>query len=233
MSKSIFITGTDTGVGKTIISGLLARFLWEKDAKVITQKWIQTGSSAFSEDIATHLELMKMDKKEIEQHVPDIAPYVLKFPASPHLAAEIENISIDTEKIKNSFYKLKGEFDFVLVEGSGGLNVPVNDKTLIVDIVEEVSLPVIVVVPNRLGAINQTLLTVDALKQKGIPIVGIIFNRLSSYSGDEVVLADNRRIIEKISAVEVLGELTYSEDMDALYEAFKPIASKVMEKIKK
>jgi len=233
MSKSIFITGTDTGVGKTIISGLLARFLLEKDAKVITQKWIQTGSSVFSEDISTHLALMKRDKREIEQHIADIAPYVLKFPASPHLAAEIENISIDTKKIKNSFYKLAGEFDFVLVEGSGGLNVPVNDKTLIVDIVEDVTLPVIVVVPNRLGAINQTLLTVDALKQKGIPIVGIIFNRLSSDAGDEVVLADNKRIIEKISSVEVLGELTYSQDMDVLYEDFKPIASKVMEKIKK
>ncbi len=93
-------------------------------------------------------------------------------------------------------------------------------RPFIVDIVEEVSLPVIVVVPNRLGAINQTLLTVDALKQKGIPIVGIIFNRLSSDSGDEVVLADNKRIIEKLSAVDVLGELTYSRDMDALYEAF-------------
>ena len=86
---------------------------------------------------------------------------------------------------------------------------------------------------NRLGAINQTLLTVDALKQKGIPVIGIIFNRLSQDAGDEVVLEDNKRIVEKISGVEVLGELTHGEDMDELYHTFKPIADKVMKRIKK
>ncbi len=163
----------------------------------------------------------------------DVAPYVLKFPASPHLAAELENVSIDIERIKNSFYKLEEKFDIVLVEGSGGINVPISAKTMIVDIVEEIAIPVIVVAPNKLGAINQTLLTVNALKQKGVPIIGIIFNRLMQVPGDEVVLEDNKRIVEEISGVEVLGELLYSGDKDALYQNFKPIASKVSERIKK
>ena len=227
MKGTIFITGTDTGVGKTVVTGLLARFLSGKGSSVITQKWVQTGSSSFPEDIAVHLDLIKRERTHFAEHMKDAAPYVLSFPASPHLAAEKENISIDPEKIKDSFYALAGKFDFVVAEGSGGLKVPLDEKVLIEDILGEIKIPSIVVAANRLGAVNHTLLTVDALKQKEIPVIGIIFNRFSSGT-DDLVLEDNKDIVEKISGVKVLGELVYNEDVEELYQSFLPIGDKVL-----
>lgn len=232
MAEAIFITGTDTGVGKTMVSGMLARALLEEGQNVITQKWIQTGSDTFSDDIDTHLELMKRKREDIEGCMQDVAPYVLSFPSSPHLAAEIEKTSIDAEKIKNSFLRLKSKFDFVVVEGSGGLKVPISDKTLMVDIVDDLKIPTIIVAENKLGAINQTLLTVDALKERNMPILGIIFNRLSEGMWDEIVLKDNKSIVERISQVEVLGELGFSRNFDFLYEGFRRIAVRILEKVK-
>ena len=232
MAEAIFITGTDTGVGKTMVSGMLARALLEEGQNVITQKWIQTGSDTFSDDIDTHLELMKRKREDIEGCMQDVAPYVLSFPSSPHLAAEIEKTSIDAEKIKNSFLRLKSKFDFVVVEGSGGLKVPISDKTLMVDIVDDLKIPTIIVAENKLGAINQTLLTVDALKERNMPILGIIFNRLSEGMWDEIVLKDNKSIVERISQVQVLGELGFSRNFDFLYEGFRRIAVRILEKVK-
>ena len=87
--KAVFITGTDTEVGKTVVTGLLAKFLLDRGQKVITQKWIQTGCEDFPEDIASHLKLMGVAEETVAQYLPLMAPYVFKLPASPHLAAAV------------------------------------------------------------------------------------------------------------------------------------------------
>ena len=96
--KAVFVTGTDTGVGKTVVCGLLAKYLADSGSSVITQKWLQTGSEGFPEDIQTHLNLMGISKKDIEKHQPLVCPYAFKLPASPHLAAEVEKKSINAAK---------------------------------------------------------------------------------------------------------------------------------------
>ena len=169
MGNSIFITGTDTGVGKTLITGLLARFFAEKENNVITQKWIQTGSRDFSEDIETHLKIMGRSKDVISGLEDFVSPYTYTFPASPHLAAEIDNTAVDEGKIKSAFNELSNKFDVVLVEGVGGFLVPINERKTVADIAEELNIPVIIVAENRLGAINQTLLTIEAIKKRNIP----------------------------------------------------------------
>ncbi|MDP8298377.1 MAG: dethiobiotin synthase, partial [Candidatus Tantalella remota] len=183
MANSIFITGTDTGVGKTVVTGLLGGYLSDKGINVVTQKWVQTGCEAESSDMARHLELMKKDKGDFLGFIRDMVPYNLLFPASPHLAARKEKIDIDPEKIVNSFRRLEAGFNTVLVEGVGGAKVPLNKETLIVDIAQELRLPVLIVAENRLGTINHTLLTIEAIKNRKLPILGIVFNR-SSEDGD-------------------------------------------------
>ncbi len=222
--RSIFITGTDTGVGKTMVTGLLGRFFVQKGVDVVTQKWVQTGCDGVSEDIDEHQRIMG----KIPVRNARIAPYILKFPASPHLAAALEDKAIDAEKIKDSFRALEGNFEVVLAEGAGGLMVPVNDKIMIIDVALDLELPVLVVAENRLGAINRTLLTIEALQKRKMSILGIIFNRLST-GGDETILKDNPNIVAKISGENVLGELPYSDELNLLYESFVPMAKKIFD----
>ena len=230
MNNGIFITGTDTEVGKTVITGLFGRFLLENGLRVATQKWIQTGSRDFLSDISIHLKIMGIKRHKNEKYLTDMAPYTFKFPASPHLAARMENIEIKPQRIVTAFHKLQEAFDFVVVEGSGGALVPINDHELMLDIVEQLSLPVIIVAGNKLGAINHTLLTIEALKKRNMKILGVIFNRTTK-TQDEIILEDNIQIVEKLSGVKVLGELKYEANEETLYSRFTPIAKKISRKI--
>ncbi|MEA3488998.1 MAG: dethiobiotin synthase [Candidatus Omnitrophota bacterium] len=230
MVNSIFITGTDTGVGKTVVTAFLGGYLSGKGVKVVTQKWIQTGCAGISGDVAFHTKFIGSGEKHLEKYQTERTPYVLEFPSSPHLAALLEKKHIDAEKIERAFLKLSKEFDLVLVEGTGGFMVPINDEQTIGDIVKGLCLPVLVVAENRLGAINQTLLTVEALRKRGLEILGIVFNRLSK-EGDRLILEDNLRIVKRLTGVEVLGELPFSEDMDALYRSFLPVGEKIFNRL--
>ncbi|NQT07358.1 MAG: dethiobiotin synthase [Candidatus Omnitrophica bacterium] len=202
--KAIFITGTDTGVGKTVFTGLLARYLLERGYNAVTQKWIQTGSKGFPKDIAVHLKLMKRKRSEVRDCMQHITPYKFKFPSSPHLAAQLEKKIIKKDKIKKSFRYLMKRFDFVIVEGIGGALVPINKKEFVIDIAKELKVPVLIVVDNKLGAINQTLLTIEAIRRRRMEITGIIFNNRSKGT-DKRILKDNIRIIKNISGEKVMG----------------------------
>ncbi|MFH1394611.1 MAG: dethiobiotin synthase [Candidatus Omnitrophota bacterium] len=224
--RSIFVAGTDTGAGKTLVTGMLARMWAENGIKTVTQKWVQTGCKTESaEDIYTHMELMKTDKDLDPEN--RRVPYRFKFPASPHLAAHIENKTVETNLIKESFFSLQKQFEMILIEGTGGVMVPLNEDKLIIDVVKELNLPVLVVAENRLGAINQTLLTIEVLKTRNIRIVGTIFNQVSEKE-NEIILKDNMQIVEKMSGIKVLGKLDYYKDKDMLYEKFKPMGEKLV-----
>jgi dethiobiotin synthetase len=227
MRKAVFVTGTDTGVGKTLVTGLLAGFMAQRGLKVATQKWVQTGCSGYSEDVLSHIDRMGKTKADFADHLDDMSPYVFGFAASPHLAARMENKMIEPSVIESSFRRLEKTFDFVVVEGAGGMMVPLDDDTTIADTVARLGLSVLIVVENKLGAINQCLLTVEAARKRGIDVVGIIFNRLS-HSGDERVLKDNPYIINKLTRAEVMGELPFSKDPTVLHDAFKHIGPNVL-----
>ena len=225
--KAVFITGTDTGVGKTIVSGLLGQFLMHKGYQVITQKWIQTGAKKFSEDVEVHLKLMNKKKKELENYLYFMSPYIFKFASSPHLAARRERRSICVDKIKKSFKFLARRFDFVIVEGVGGALVPFNKKKLVIDIARELNLPVIIVAKNKLGAINHTLLTIEAIRARNLKIVGVIFNSQSANSNN-TISRDNPQIIRLVSGEKILGVLPWSQDKDVLYRRFTTIGKKII-----
>ena len=228
--KSVFVTGTDTGVGKTVVAGLLARYLREQGCRAITQKWVQTGTRDCPRDIPVHLELMGVERGAIERYERDVNPYAFELAGSPHLAAACEGARIDARKIVSSFRRLEEEFDAVIVEGAGGVLVPLSRRKLLVDVVERLGLPVVVVAANKLGAINHTLLTVEALRARNVGVLGIVFNTLDRQQ-DEVVVQDNPDIVKAFARVPILGQLPWSKDAERLYRRFKPIARKVLAKL--
>lgn len=221
--KGLFITGTDTGVGKTVVTGLFARWLMDRGYRVVSQKWIQTGPA---NDIVEHIRIMGVGDR-LNGYMESMVPYRFSFPSSPHLASSIEGIRIDQERIKRHFFSLSEAFDLVLVEGTGGVLVPIDQDTLLIDMVNEIGLPVLVVAINRLGAINHTLLTIEALRRRGIRIIGVIFNNLLP-NEERLILEDNPRIVEKISKVPVLGTIGYGDD--ELLERFSGIGEEILKR---
>lgn len=221
--KAIFVTGTDTGVGKTVVTGLVARYIQEMGYNVITQKWIQSGSS-LPKDINLHLRLMRKKKDYVKRYFNYVCPYIFKFPSSPHLASIIEKKRISAKEIKRSFNQLSNIFDFVVVEGIGGALVPYNKKGLVIDIAKELKLPTLIVAANKLGAINHTLLTVEALRKRKLKILGIVFNNLKK---ENVILKDNPKIIKKVSRETILGVLPYRKNKNFLYKHFLPMGRRL------
>lgn len=226
--KALFVAGTDTGAGKTVVTGLLARYLSEKGYNVITQKWIQTGCASIrSSDIKQHLDLMGRRLNSIKEYLPHVCPYIFKAACSPHLACEIENRKINAGKIIKSFKFLSKRFDFVIVEGIGGALVPFDKGRLVIDIVKGLDLPVLVVAENKLGAINHSLLTVEALASRKIRMLGFVFNNIKR--GNKVILKDNPGIISRLTKQRILGVLPRLGSHQKIYESFVPIGKKVLE----
>lgn len=224
--NGIFVTGTDTGVGKSIASGLLARYLLDKGYNVITQKWIQTGCRAnVATDIKVHFEIMGRDISDFKDYEPFISPYKFKIASSPHLASEIENKKINPGKIIKTFKFLSDKFDFIIVEGIGGALVPLSKRAFVIDITKELELPVLVVAQNKLGAINHTLLTIEALEKRKLKVLGIMFNNLKKE--DKKITYNNPVIIKALSNQKIFGILPWIENSNALYRQFIPIGNKI------
>jgi dethiobiotin synthetase len=224
--RALFVAGTDTGVGKSVVCGLLARYAKERGLNVITQKWIQTGSTGFSSDVKLHLKIMRRTQASIEQYSHAVSPYNFSRPVSPHKASRLENKTISPEKIKQSFRILAKAFDLVIVEGVGGLLVPYNNNDLVIDIVRDLGMPVLLVSQNKLGAINHTLLTLEAMSARKLKCLGVVFN--NARKERKIILEDNPRIIRQLSRQRVFGVLPWKDNFARLYSAFKPIAKSIL-----
>lgn len=225
--KVIFVAGTDTGVGKTVSTGLLGRYLSKKGYRVVTQKWVQTGCSGFPNDLEVHLKLMEKKRRDFEGYLPLMMPYLFKFPSAPHLSARLEKRRIDLARIEKTLKVLANGFDFVIVEGIGGLLVPLTGSCLLADFVKKLNLPVLLVAGNRLGAINHTLLSLEALKARRIKTLGVIFNNISP-NEDKRILQDNPKIVARISGEKVLGVLPWVKNLSQLHKHFTPIGKKII-----
>jgi dethiobiotin synthetase len=172
---TIVITGIDTDIGKTVATGLLARYLKEAGVAVITQKIVQTGCTDVSDDIRLHRQLMGIDLMP-EDHEGLTCPYLFPFPASPHLAARQVGITIMPEAITRATRQLEQNYDLVLLEGVGGMYVPLNDSLTLLDYCARQQYPLIVVSSSRLGSINHTLLTLEVARHRQLDVIGIIYN---------------------------------------------------------
>lgn len=171
----LFITGIDTNIGKTFATGMIARALAERGKSVITQKMVQTGCTEVSEDIEMHRQLQGVPFTE-EDKAGWTCPYIFTYPCSPHMAAERDGRSIDLSVVTEATRRLQEKYEYVLLEGAGGLMVPNDLHTLAIDYVKEQGYPVILVTSGKLGSINHTLLSLYACKQYGIPVRAVAYN---------------------------------------------------------
>lgn len=230
--KGIFVTGTGTGVGKTVVCGLLAGFLQSQGMRVATQKWVETGAGGGPPDIDVHRRLMGRTGPFPEALLPDRCPYRFSFPASPHLASAREGLRVDPAVIEAAYRRLEASHDVVLVEGAGGFLVPLTERLLTGDLVARIGLPVLVVVRNRLGCVNDALLTAEAVRRRGVPLLGLVFNRLPA-EGDATpaeVFSDNPGIVAKNAGAPVLGELPPLSDPVLGAEAFAAVGRAFFER---
>ena len=193
-----FISGIDTGIGKTFTTGHLAKLWNAQGIRTITQKLIQTGNTDLSEDIEQHRDIMQMGwfaEDESKLTMPEIFTY----PASPHLASKIDGRAIDFQKIEQATQCLADKYDAVLLEGAGGLMVPLTEELLTIDYVAEQRFPVILVSSGRLGSINHTILSLEALKSRSIDLFALAYN-LNDESQDTIISKDTADFLKRYLA---------------------------------
>jgi len=189
-----FVSGIDTEIGKTYATGFLAKLWTEQGKKVITQKLIQTGNADISEDIEKHREIMGQGWFQ-EDHEKLTMPEIFSYPASPHLATRLDNREIDFQKIENATQTLAERFDIVLLEGAGGLMVPLTTSLLTIDYIAQHQFPVILVTSGRLGSINHTLLSLEALTSRGLKLQALVYN-LKDESKDPLISQDTSNYLK-------------------------------------
>ncbi|OBX05319.1 ATP-dependent dethiobiotin synthetase BioD [Gallibacterium salpingitidis] len=176
MGKILFVSGIDTEVGKTVATGVYAKKLMEQGFSVITQKMIQTGCEKISDDILVHRKIQQIALTE-EDLAGITCPYLFHYPCSPHLAAKMENRHIDPAYITEKTQQLAQRYDYVLLEGAGGLAVPYRNNETTLDFIAKYQYPLILVTSGKLGSINHTLLSLMACQSRNIPVHTVIYNR--------------------------------------------------------
>lgn len=191
-SEAIFISGIDTDAGKTYATAFYARKLMAQGLSVITQKFIQTGCVGTSEDIEAHRRLLGTGILP-EDTEGLTAPVIFSYPASAQLAARIDEKEIPLEKIENATAELLRRFDRVLIEGAGGLFVPISDTYFAIDYVAAHRLPLVLTTNGRLGSINHTILSLEAIKTRGIELRAVIYNQY--FDKDATIAADTSAFI--------------------------------------
>ena len=196
-----FISAIDTDVGKTIVSAILVEAL-----KADYWKPIQAGNLEDS-DTMTVQSLISNSTSQFYSET-----YRLNTPASPHYAAEIDGLQLEPHSIQ-----LPKTSNQLIVEGAGGLFVPINDKALLIDLMQDLNIPVILVIKNYLGSINHSLSSIYALQQKNIPIKGLIFNGPSVASSEDYILQYSKLpLIAKIPELSAISKQTIREQAERI-----------------
>ena len=206
--KGFFITGTNTDIGKTVVTGALAAAFAARGLSVGVMKPAASGAEPGPDgklvaDDASFL----MQAAQIDEAWRDtVSPYVFRAALAPGISAAQEGKSISPERIEQAFQTLQAHFSPVLVEGSGGLIVPLTEDMLVVDLAARLKLPLLVVADPRLGTINHTVLTVDYAKRRGIDVAGVILNGWDeAHAG--ILERSNVTYIEQLAGCPVIGKL--------------------------
>jgi dethiobiotin synthetase len=175
-----FVTGTDTGVGKTLATVALTRALVARGLRVAVMKPVAAGTVKTPEGEFNDDALELLAASNVKASYEDVNPWLLRTPASPHLAARFDGVSIRHERILAAYLRLAKNADLLLAEGAGGWLAPISASETMADVAEKLALPVIMVVGLRLGCLNHALLTRDGIRARGLPFGGWIANRLQA-----------------------------------------------------
>lgn len=209
MSKAIFITGTGTDIGKTYIAGLIVKRLVDSGAHAAYYKAAMSGNDRRPDgSLIPGDALFVQQTARISQPLSDMCPYVYENAYSPHLASRIEGNPVKMDVVKNGFYRLTAEYDFITMEGSGGILCPIcfdEAKIQLEDIIRELSLSCLLIADAGLGTINSVVLTVEYMKAHGLPVKGIIFNQ---YHAGNIMEDDNIRMCEYMTGLPALAKVS-------------------------
>jgi dethiobiotin synthetase len=208
-ARAAFITGTDTGVGKTVVTALLAVALRRAGLTVGVLKPAETGCLQPDGHLIPQDATFLRDAAACEAPIEIVCPYQLRAPLTPALAAEHEGVTIDVEDIRASFTRLARDHDVVLVEGAGGLLSPVTAEYAALDLAEILDTPLLVVAANRLGVINHAALTVSEIRRRGVPLRGLILNQVTSR--DDLATDSNAAALRRWVDAPLLATIPYLE----------------------
>ena len=212
-AQGLFITGTDTGVGKTVVTAAILAYFQHQGEKSGVMKPIETGVDSECSSAANSDALFLMECGGIRDDLAEVCPIRLKPAASPYQAGLIENRTLQPETILSAYRTLSEKYDWMLVEGIGGVRVPITRDYGVVELMRDLGLPAIVVARYSLGTLNHTLMTLDALKQNGITVRGVVFNRTGPEAPDAIE-QDQPRLIEELTGTKVLGEFPYIDNLN-------------------
>ena len=207
MGKGVFLTGTDTGVGKTFITEGIASFFHQRGIRVGVMKPVESGCECSVNGLHPHDGVFLQKMSSSTDDLDKIVPYRLEHPLTPSVAAKLENVVIDLKSIQNIYQQREDQYDLMLVEGVGGLLAPLYKRSTSVDLIRLLDIPLIVVARNALGTINHTLLTVEHARQKGLAVFGVILNCCSS--DPDVSVETNHEVIRELSGVPFLGKVPF------------------------
>jgi dethiobiotin synthetase len=212
-NAGIFVTGTDTGVGKTLVAAAVAVALKKEGYEVGVMKPIETGvlPSGMVHSDAARLRAIV----ESEDALGAICPFQFKAPVAPLAAAEVERRSIDPDTIRRVYRLLASQYAYTVVEGIGGVSVPITPSTDVIDLIVRLRISVVVVGRAGLGGVNHALLTIDALRRKKIPIIAVVLNRTRPARSAMARVQERTtvEILRRRAGVPVLGPLPYESKL--------------------
>jgi dethiobiotin synthetase len=207
LPKGIFITGTDTGVGKTVVSAAIAWTLKRSGKRVGVMKPAQTGtnSGGFMD--------IEFIQSVIETNYPldEVCPYHFPNPLAPSVASNLSEEKIDLKKINSAFHNLSSNHDVVIVEGAGGLLVPITNNYLMSDLARDLGLHLIIVTRPNIGTLNHTLLTTESAKHRGLKILGIVINKFPL--NPDIAERTNPELIIKMTAEPIVGVFPFDPEI--------------------
>lgn len=212
MSKKIFVTGTGTDLGKTYVSALIAKKLTESGRSVAYYKAAMSGNDRCADgSLIPGDALFVKERSGISQTLEEMCPYVYEHAYSPHLASRIEGNPVQMDVVKQGFSAVCARYDYVLMEGSGGILCPLrfdDIKIQLEDVIRELELSCLLVADAGLGTINQVVLTVEYMRNRKIPIQGIIYNR---YHPNNVLDEDNIAMCERLTQIPTIAKVREGE----------------------
>ena len=209
--KGLFVTGTDTGVGKTLIAGGIANILRYNGKKVGVFKPVGSGCVHQHEGLINHDAEFLRECSHCNFSLSEINPVGYVTPAAPLVCEEFENRVVDFSKIKEAYARICAESEYVIVEGVGGVRVPISSGVDVLELAKEFQMPVLIVTRPDLGTINHTLLTIDAVRGAGLEIAGVV---ISGYDIDSAGLAEETLpgVLEEWGDVDVLSIVPRDEE---------------------
>lgn len=210
--KVIFVTGTDTGIGKTVISSAISAFFsLRKQMNVGVMKPFECGLSKTDKDLLPWDAICLREASGSNDDLNTISPYTLEAPVAPEVAAMLEHVNIDINMVDKIYHSLAKSHDLLVIEGAGGVLVPIKENFFFADLIQKWNAPTLIVSRLGLGTINHTLLTNHLLKERGIKVIGVILNNTDGLG--DLPAQTNPDILRKYLDVPVLGIFPHVKDL--------------------